>query len=119
MAWGPTPSERQGCNCVVIYASREGVGRRDGVGAMPYRLDAVDAAARESRDRGKGSYAVEGEQQLLGDGRRRRLVAPDLDAESIIGLDAVPRRPGRPINKAHARLADAVEQHVLARDARG
>ena len=65
-------------------------------------------------DRGRGG----GGRELLGDRRRRRLVAPDLDAESIIGLDAVPRRPGRPINKAHARLADAVEQHVLARDAR-
>ena len=119
MAWGSTPSERQVCNCVVIYASREGVGRRDGVGAMPYRLDAVDAAARESRDRGKGKLLGGGEQQLLGDGRRRRLVAPHVDAESIVGLDAAPRRPGRPINKAHARLSNTIKQHVLARDARG
>ena len=61
----------------------------------------------------------EGGRDLLGDGRRRRLVAPDVDAESIIRLDAVPRRPGRPVDEAHARRADAVEEHVLARDARG
>ena len=59
----------------------------------------------------------EGGRELLGDGRRRRLVAPDVDAESIIGLDAVPRGPGRPVDEAHARRADAVEEHVLARDA--
>ena len=58
-----------------------------------------------------------GERDLLGDGRRRRLVAPHVDAESIIGLDAVPRRTRRPVDEAHARRADAVEEHVLARDA--
>ena len=59
----------------------------------------------------------EGGRDLLGDGRRRRLVAPHVDAESIIGLDAVPRRSGRPVDEAHARLSNTIKQHVLARDA--